>query len=207
MAIIPEERSCCLSLRCRECFSCWPQHRQGRHILGRPRSIKRAAPPRQAPAPDCPGAHAAHPQAAGHTRSTHRAPAESPRRQRRPKCTVTVQAKSRAAGDKGDAAPILPRPIQHTGLERLQAVQGAPLQRPAPGWPGWELATGPVGAFHTTGPRHADAPPATHVSLQPSPALSPRRILLTIFFSPIFHSRMPEQKPPSRQGQRRYHFL
>lgn len=98
-----------------------------------------------------------------------------------------MRAESRAVGDKGNTAPILWSPIQYTGLERLQTVQGSLLQRPAPGWPGWELATGPAGGFHTMGPRHADTLPATHFSLQPSPSLSTKRILLTIYLlSPTF---------------------
>lgn len=81
-----------------------------------------------------------------------------------PKCTFTVRAESRAVGDKGNTAPILWSPIQYGGLERLQTVHGSLLHRAAPGWPGWELATGPAGGFHTMGPRHADTLPATHFS-------------------------------------------
>lgn len=39
-----------------------------------------------------------------------------------PKCTFTAQAESGAAGDKGNTAPILCSPIQHTGLEWHQTV-------------------------------------------------------------------------------------
>lgn len=47
-----------------------------------------------------------------------------------PQVHIYCAAESRAAGDKGNTAPILWSPIQYTGLEQLQAVQGSVLQRP-----------------------------------------------------------------------------
>lgn len=195
MPIILEERNCCLSLRCHECFSCWPQHCQGRCILGKPCCIKRAAPPLQALAPR-------HLQSACSTPSmllgTHCAHTNFlqifPSANWAPKCTFTVQAESRAVGDKGNTAPILWNPIQHTGLERLQTAQGSLLQRPSPGWPGWELATGAAGEIHTIGPCHADTLPATHFSLLPGSTLSTKQsahLLLTIYLLSRSHFLTP----------------
>lgn len=65
-----------------------------------------------------------------------------------PKCSFTVQAESGAAGDKGNTAPIPRGPIQYTGLEQLQAVQGSLLHRPLtrvalPGAGHWYHRRGP----------------------------------------------------------------
>jgi len=95
MPIILEERNCCLSLRCHECFSCWPQHCQGRHILGKPCNIKRAAPPLQPPAPrPLQSACSTSPHATGHTLRTHKVPADFS------KCQLSPQVHIHCAGWK-----------------------------------------------------------------------------------------------------------
>lgn len=137
-----------------------------------------------------------------------------------PKCTFTVQAESRAIGDKGNTVPILWSPIQYTGLERLQTVRDSLPQRPSPGWPGWELAphrdSGSAPHNGLTSRRH----PASHTlsflsSLaQPCPqsALVNTASILcwqSIFFPSLSHSKLPEQRPrrSSWQGQEHQYFL
>lgn len=139
---------------------CWPQHCQGRSILGKPCSIKRAAPPLQAPRPQTSPACTLHSPMPLGTHCAHTKLLQIfPSANSAPKCTFTVQAESRAAGDKGNTAPILWSPIQYTGLERLQTVQSSLLQRPSPGWPGWELATGTAGGVHTHNGVHVTQTP------------------------------------------------
>lgn len=95
MLIILKKRNCCLSLRRHECFSCWPQHCQGQHILGKPCGIKRAAPPLQAPGPQTsPECSFCSSLAAGHTLCTHKVPADFS------KCQFSPQVHIHCAGWK-----------------------------------------------------------------------------------------------------------
>lgn len=140
---------------------------------------KEVSPPLQAPSPQTSPACTLHsPMPLGthcaHTKFLQIFPSANSA----PKCTFTVQAESRAAGDKGNTAPILWSPIQYTGLERLQTVQGSLLQRPSPGWPGWELATGTAGGAHTHNGSTSHRHPASHRLFSPAWLYHVHKVLL-----------------------------
>lgn len=205
MPIIPEERNrCCCSFRCHECFSCWPQHSQGQRILGKPCLIKRAAPSLQGPAPShlqsvCPtpptplGTHCTYTSSCGFFQ-VPTVPSSA-----HPLC----RWESRAAGDKGNTAPILWSPIQEARRERLQTVKGSLLQRPSPGWPGWELATGPAGGIHTMDPRHADILPGHMSPTRHNPSTERSSHLSLAFFFPHSHFLTPDCLSRNPKGKQR----
>lgn len=212
MPIIPEERNCCcLSFRSHECFSCWPQHCQGRRILGKPCLIQRApllCKDRPQTSPEC---VLRSPHAAGHTLRTRSSCGFFQGPTVPPSARSLCRCESRAVGDKGNTAPILWSPIQEAGRERLPTAglsASEALTRVA-----W------LGAGHgssrrdphngCTSCRH---PARTHVSCQAQPVHKKKLPSFPGFlFSPLSlsHSRLPEQKPrgSSGWGQERHHFL